>query len=277
MPLPEPSPSSTAIVTGASSGIGREFARQLGARGHRVTLVARREERLREQADELASQHGVEAEVVAADLSDESQRDRLALELEQRGLTVEIVVNNAGFGIYRPLYASDRKRELEQVRVDVEAVVDLNARYVPGMVERRRGAVIVVSSAAGFQPLPGNGTYSASKAFGLVHAEALAAEVAPYGVTVTAVTPGLVETEFVETSEAAFAQHVPKLLWTDPERVVGDALHAAERGKRSVIPGGIVIKAALGPNRVIPTAITMPVARFLMRDELRRGQSTNSP
>jgi short-subunit dehydrogenase len=276
MPLPEPSPSSTAVVTGASSGIGREFARQLGARGHRVTLVARREGRLRELADELAG-NGVQAEVVAADLSDESQRDRLAFELEQRELTVEILVNNAGFGIYRPLYASDRKRELEQVRVDVEAVVDLNARYVPGMVERRRGTVIVVSSAAGFQPLPGNGTYSASKAFAIVHAEALAAEVAPYGVTVTAVAPGLVETEFVETSEAAFAQHVPKLLWTDPERVVGDALHAAERGKRSVIPGGIVIKAALGPNRVIPTAITMPVARFLMRDELRRGQSTNSP
>ena len=277
MPLPEPSPSSTAIVTGASSGIGREFARQLGARGHRVTLVARREERLREQAHELASQNGVEAEVVAADLSDESQRDRLALELEQRGLTVEIVVNNAGFGIYRPLYASDRKRELEQVRVDVEAVVDLNARYVPGMVERRRGTVIVVSSAAGFQPLPGNGTYSASKAFALVHAEALSAEVAPYGVTVTAVTPGLVETEFVETSEAAFAQHVPKLLWTDPKRVVDDALRAAERGRRSVIPGGIVIKAVLGPNRVIPTAITMPVSRFLMRDELRRGRSQSSP
>src|ERR1700733_5560970 len=171
MPLPEPSPSSTAVVTGASSGIGREFARQLGARGHRVTLVARREGRLRELADELASRNGVQAEVVAADLSDESQRDRLAFELEQRGLTVEIVVNNAGFGIYRPLHASDRKRELEQVRVDVEAIVDLNARYIPGMVERRRGTVIVVSSSAGFQPLPGNGTYSASKAFALVHAE----------------------------------------------------------------------------------------------------------
>lgn len=275
MPLPEPSPSSTAVVTGASSGIGREFARQLAARGHRVTLVARREERLRELADELTGR-GVEAEVVAADLSDEGQRDRLALELEHRELTVEIVVNNAGLGIYRPLYASDRKRELEQVRVDVEAVVDLNARYVPGMVERRRGTVIVVGSAAGFQPLPGNGTYSASKAFALVHAEALAAEVAPYGVTVTAVAPGLVETEFFETSEAAFARHVPKLLWTDPERVVADALRAAERGKRLVIPGSIAIKAAFGPNRVIPTAITMPVARFLMRDELRGGRPTSS-
>jgi short-subunit dehydrogenase len=265
------------VVTGASSGIGREFARQLGARGHRVTLVARREQRLRELADELANQDGVQAEVVAADLSDEGQRDELALQLEHRGLTVEILVNNAGFGIYRPLYASDRKRELEQVRVDVEAVVDLNARYVPGMVERRRGSVIVVASSAGFQPLPGNGTYSASKAFALVHAEALSAEVAPYGVTVTAVAPGLVETDFFETSEAAFARHVPKLLWTNPERVVGDALRGVERGKRVVIPGGIAIKAALGPNRVIPTAITMPVARFLMRDELRRAQSTSRP
>jgi short-subunit dehydrogenase len=242
-----------------------------------VTLVARREGRLREVADELLSRNGVRAEVVAADLSDESQRDRLAFELEQRGLSVEILVNNAGFGIYRPLHASDRKRELEQVRLDVEAVVDLDARYVPGMVERRRGAVIVVSSSAGFQPLPGNGTYSASKAFALVHAEALAAEVAPYGVTVTAVAPGPVETEFIEASEAAFARHLPKLLWTDPERVVGDALSAVERGKRMVIPGGVAIKAAFGPNRMLPTSITMPVARFLMRDELRRGRSTSGP
>jgi short-subunit dehydrogenase len=234
--------------------------------------VARREDRLRELAEELAGQHGVQAEVIAADLADESSRDRLALELEQRGLTVEVVVNNAGFGIYRPLHASDRKRELEQVRVDVEAVVDLNARYVPGMVERRRGTVIVMASTAGFQPLPGNGTYSASKAFALVHAEALAAEVAPYGVTVTAVAPGPVETDFIETSEAEFADHLPKRLWTDPERVVSDALHAVERGKRVVIPGGIAIKAAFGPNRMIPTAITMPVSRFLMRDEIRRGQ-----
>jgi short-subunit dehydrogenase len=186
-------------------------------------------------------------------------------------MRVNVLVNNAGFGIYRPLYASDRTRELEQVRVDVEAVVDLDTRYVPGMVKRGRGAVIIVSSTAGFQPLPGNGTYAASKSFALTHAEALAAEVAPCGVTVTTVAPGPVKTEFVETSEPAFADHLPKFLWTDPERVARDGLGAAERGKRLVIPGGRAIKAAFASNRMIPTAITMPVARFLMRDELRRG------
>jgi len=271
MALPDPSPTSTALVTGASSGIGEEFARQLAARGHGVTVVARREERLRKLADELARDHGVRAEVVAADLGDEGDRDRLASEVERLGLTVEILVDNAGFGIYRPFHTSDRARELEQVRVQVEAVVDLNARFVPGMVERGRGAVIVVSSTAGFQPLPGNGTYAASKAFSLFHAESLADELRPHGVTVTAVCPGPVETGFQEVSEPAFADHLPRVVWRGPERVARDALRAAERGQRTVVPGGVAVKAAFAGNRLIPARLTLPVSRWIMRDELRRS------
>jgi short-subunit dehydrogenase len=271
MALPEPSPTSTALVTGASSGIGEELARELAARGHGVTLVARREERLRALADKLAGEHGVRAEVVAADLGDEGERDRLAGEIERLGLTVEVLVDNAGFGIYRPFHTSDRARELEQVRVQVEAVVDLNARYVPGMVERGRGAVIVMSSTAGFQPLPGNGTYAASKAFSLFHAESLAEELRPFGVTVTAVCPGPVASGFQEVSEPAFADHLPKALWRDPERVARDALRAVERGQRTVIPGGVAVRAAFAGNRLAPPRLSLPVSRWVMRDELRRS------
>src|SRR5829696_1859995 len=164
MPLPPSRPDSTALVTGASSGIGTELAR-----GHGLTLVARRADRLESLAGELSSRYGVRVEPIAADLSDASDRDRLAREVESRGLTVEVLVNNAGFGVYEPFGHSDRGRELEQVRLLVEAVVDLNARYLPGMLERRRGAILNMASSAAFQPLPGNASYAASKSFVVFH------------------------------------------------------------------------------------------------------------
>ncbi len=271
MTLPPPSSDSTALVTGASAGIGRELARGLAARGHGVTLVARRRELLEELARELGDRHGVRADVVAADLADPSERDRLANELEQLGLTVEVLVNNAGFGIYRPFAASDRERELQQVRLLVEAVVDLNARYVPGMVERGRGAVINMSSTAGFQPLPGNGTYSASKSFILYHSETLHEEVRHRGVTVTAVCPGPVETEFQETSEPLFMARIPKFLHRGPEAVADETLRAVEAGKRTLVPGGPAVRAVFTPNRMAPASLVLPVARQIMARELKRS------
>jgi short-subunit dehydrogenase len=273
MSLPPPDSRSTALVTGASSGIGAELARALAARGHGVTLVARRADRLEKLASELTERHGVRAESIPADLSDASERDRLASEIEGRGLTVEVLVNNAGFGIYVPFADSDRERELQQVRLLVEAVVDLDARYVPGMVERGRGAVVNMASTAGFQPLPGNGTYAASKSFVLYHSESLHEEVRGHGVTVTAVCPGPVETEFIEVSEPLFGRRVPRFLWTDAKRVAEDSLEAVESGQRTLVPGGVAIRTAFSPNRVAPTAIALPVARMLMSRELDRGQS----
>ena len=173
MALPTPRPESTALVTGASSGIGSEFARGLAARGHGVTLVARRRDRLERLAGELAERHSIRTEVIDADLAEPQERDRLAAEVERHGLTVEILVNNAGFGIYVPFAESDRQRELQQVRLLVEAVVDLDARYAPAMVDRGRSAIVNVASTVGFQPLPGNGTYAASKSFVLFHSESL--------------------------------------------------------------------------------------------------------
>jgi short-subunit dehydrogenase len=257
MSLPIPDPGSTALVTGASSGIGEQFARQLSARGHHVTLVARRRDRLESLAQELG-----DAAVEPADLADPAQRERLVGAITRN---VDILVNCAGFGVYEPYTESSRERELQQVRLLVEAVVDLTHRYVPGMVERGRGAIINLSSTAGFQALPYNAGYAAAKSHVLLLSEALSAELKGTGVTVTAVCPGPVATEFQETSGAEFAEKVPKALWASPERVARDALRAADRGRRAVIPGGPHVRASFAPNRRYPTAFSLPVTKWLMR------------
>jgi short-subunit dehydrogenase len=243
MSLPTPRPNATAVVTGASSGIGAELARGLAARGHGVTLVARREDALRELADELSSAYGIRAEVVAADLADPEARDRLAAEVERLGLEVDVLMANAGFGSYGAFVAADRGREIEQIRVNGEAVVDLAARWTPAMVARGAGAVLITASVAGFQPLPGNATYSAIKAFALTFAEALHAELRPAGVTVTALCPGPVRSGFQAASGAeAYADGLPGIMFRSPEAVAEAGLRGLERGRRVVVPGA--------PNRI---------------------------
>ncbi|WP_205697838.1 SDR family oxidoreductase [Conexibacter sp. SYSU D00693] len=258
----------TALVTGASSGIGEEFARQLAAKGYGVTLVARRRERLEALAEELRKAHGVRVEVAPCDLADQDACERLVRDVEAQGLTIDVLVNNAGFGIYRAFASSDLDREFEQLAVLVGAVVQLDGLVLPGMLERGRGAIINVSSTAGLQPLPGNGTYAACKAFVQLHTEALHEEVRGTGVTVTAVAPGPVRTEFQETSEPLFAERLPGFVWASAERVARDGLRAAEKGKRSVIPGGLATKLFFGPNRHLPVGLSLPVARRLMSKEI---------
>jgi short-subunit dehydrogenase len=259
MAIPDPEAGSTAVVTGASSGIGEAIARVLAERGHGVTLVARSEDRLRALADELEAEHGVRAEAIACDLTDPMARDRLAYEVAERRLEVEILVNNAGFGTYCAFADSAREREIEQVRINTEAVVDLTSRWLPGMCGRGRGAVIVTASTAGFQPLPGNATYAASKAFALSFAEALHREVGPSGVTVTALCPGPVKTGFQEASDAhEFADGLPGPLWKSAEQVAAAAVRGAERGRRVVVPGlANRVLAAIG--RLSPRPVVLRV------------------
>ncbi len=266
MSLPEPSAESIAVVTGASSGIGEQFARQLAERGHRVALVARREERLKQLADELGGED--RAVAISADLTLEAERERLAGRLEQLGARVDVLVNNAGYGLYRPFAETGREQELAQLRLLVEAVVDLMARYLPGMVERRQGAVINMSSTAGLQALPYNAGYSAAKGHVLLLSEAVHAEVRDHGVTVTAVCPGPVPSGFQDASDAGyFAERLPKFTFVTPERVAADALRAAEQGKISVIPGGPQVRLAFGPNRKLPRWLVLPISKRLMTRE----------
>ncbi len=268
--FPEPTTDATALITGASSGIGAQFARQLARRGHSLTLVARRGERLRALAAELSGAYGVHVDWLAADLADAGQRKRLHADVLALGRSVQVLVHSAGFGIYEPFLISDHVRELEQIHLLVEAVVDLNARFLPAMAQHGRGAIVHVASSAGFQPLPGNANYSASKAFVLAHSEAIGEELRGTGVTVTAVCPGPVPTEFFEVGRPLVVHRIPRLFWCSPERVARDGLRAAERGKLWVVPGGWWVRAFYVPTRSAPRRIAIPVTRWLMAGELGR-------
>jgi short-subunit dehydrogenase len=257
--LPDPSPTGTALVTGASSGIGAAIADELASRGHAVTLVARREERLRTLATELTAEHGTDAAGIACDLSDPAERDRLAGLLRGAGRSVEILVNNAGFGSRGAFATNDRGRMLEMVRVNIEAVVDLTSRYLPGMAERGRGAVINIASMAAFQPLPSSATYAASKAFVLSFSEAIRTEQRGSGVTVTAVCPGPVRTEFPEAAGMTGVEHTtPGAVWMSAEEVARHAVDGAQRDKRVVVPGTLNRAGALAGQHA-PRALALPL------------------
>jgi short-subunit dehydrogenase len=261
MPLPTPNDNTTAIVTGASSGIGAEIARELARRGHGLTLVARREDRLKALADELAQAHAVRAEVIAADLTDADSRGALPARLEARGLTAHILVNNAGFTTMGHVYKADRAAELALVRTNVEAVVDLCTMFVPGMVARHRGAVLNTASTAAFQPLPGQAGYGASKAFVLSYGRALGAELRGTGVTVTTLCPGPVETGFAEAAgmtDAEAAESLPRIMWLPASDVARAAVEGLAAGRGVVIPG-TANRAAAGLAHLAPKALLLPL------------------
>jgi len=175
MALPPPDPGTTCLITGASSGIGAEIAREMHAGGLGVTLVARREEKLTALANELKAT-GVRAEVLAADLADRGSRAELLERVEGLGLTPDILVNNAGLSTLGRVAKADPATEMNMIEVDVVAVADLCTRFLPGMVARKRGAILNVASTAAFQPLPGQAGYGAGKAFVLSYTQSLAAE-----------------------------------------------------------------------------------------------------
>jgi short-subunit dehydrogenase len=261
MSLPAPQESSTALITGASSGIGAAIARELAGRGHNVVLVARRTERLQELADELAAEHGVRADVLGIDLSDAAARDRLVADIDELGLDVEVLVNNAGYGDNDWVNTADRERLLAMVRLNCEALLDLQARYSAGMVERGRGAILNVASTAAFQPMPGTATYAASKAFVLSLSEATHSEAKGRGVTVTALCPGPVKTEFADVAGIGGAEEqLPGIFWASAEEVATAAVEGLERGKRVVIPGVINRATAIGGQHT-PRALAIPLVK----------------
>jgi short-subunit dehydrogenase len=257
--LPEPSPRGTALITGASSGIGTALADELASRGHAVTLVARREERLVSLATELGAEHSVDAEVIACDLAEPAARERLLEDLKERGRAVEVLVNNAGFGVRGDFATSDTERMLRMVRVNIEAVVDLSGRLLPAMVSRGRGAVINVASMAAFQPLPGSAVYAASKSFVLSFSESLRTELRGRGVTVTALCPGPVPTEFPEVAGMGDVEsRTPGLFWTSGVAVAREAIDGAARDKRVVVPG-VLNRATALAGQHSPRGLALPL------------------
>jgi len=261
MALPESSEASTALVTGASSGIGAAIATSLAKRGHALTLVARRQDRLTELANDLHEDYGVRAGVIACDLADPAERDRLAAKLTELGLDVEVLVNNAGFGHAGNFADADRERQVEMVRVNCETVVDLSGRYLPAMVGRQQGAVINIASTAAFQPMAGSATYAASKAFVLSFSEALHQEAKGSGVTVTAICPGPVRTEFTQAAGMEGADDgAPSFVWMSAEDLAQQAVNAAEAGKRAVVPGRLNYAGSL-LGRHVPRKFVLPVSQ----------------
>ena len=261
MALPAPSPDSTCLVTGASSGIGAEIARGLARRGHGVTLAARREERLRELAEELAAEHGVRAETVSVDVSDVDARRRLKGDVEERGLSVEVLVNNAGFGSGGRFTELDAEEEASMIRTNVEALVALTGAFLPGMVERGRGAVLNLASLISFQPVPFQATYGASKAAVLSFTEAVHEELRGTGVTITAVCPGPVRTEFGEAGGFGGADDkIPGFAWLEADTVAEAAIAGLEDGDRVVVPGALNQLAAYA-GHYTPRALLLPTVR----------------
>ena len=257
MTLPAPSPTTTALVTGASSGIGAAMACELARRGHGVVLVARSVDKLQELADELSTT-GVRAEVLAADLTDRAVRAGLPARVADLGLAVSILVNNAGLSTTGPVLTADIDDELRMVEVDVAAVVDLTTRFLPGLVEQR-GALLNVASSAAFQPLPGQAGYGASKAFVASYSQAIAEEVRSLGVSVTALCPGPVATEFFEAagfSDDEKSGMMPGFMWEDVDDVATAAIRGLDHGRLLVIPG-LGTRAAVQLGRFAPRRVLL--------------------
>jgi short-subunit dehydrogenase len=244
-----------ALVTGASAGLGAAFARQLAARGVNLVLTARRQDRLEALAGEVRAA-GVAAEVYAADLARPGAAAEIFAFTEARGLEIEILINNAGFGGYGEFHRQPRERLTAMVQVNCAAVTELAHLYLPAMVARRRGWMLVISSAAGFQAVPYITTYAATKAFDLLFAEGLAYELKPYNVVVTALCPGSTHTEFREVAgqpEKTFR------VAESAEKVVRVGLDALARGKMTVISGAHN-KLSQFSERFAPRALVVRMA-----------------
>lgn len=224
-----------ALVTGASAGIGAEFARQLAARGMHLVLVARRADLLQSLAEDLKAKHACKCEVIAADLSQPGEPRRIIADIERRGIALELLVNNAAFGIVGEVDDADLDRMQEMVRLNIAALMELTYRVLPGMLARGHGAIINLSSLSAFQPVAYMAAYAASKAFVLHFSEALAVEVKPRGVTILAVCPGVTQTSFFDIAGAP--GWLQKHSSHSPERVVQTALKALERRRMVIVIG----------------------------------------
>jgi uncharacterized protein len=247
-----------ALVTGASAGIGAEFAKQLSARGYDVILVARRADRLEQVASELPGQ----AHVVVCDLVNDAAS--LASKVADLGLQVDLLVNNAGFGTHGHFAEIDPARDADQVRLNCEALVTLTHTFLPGMLQRGRGGVITVASTAGMQPIPYETTYSATKAFARTFSDALSEELRGSGVRVLCVNPGPVPTEWqvVAGYEPGYLPPVPGKI--SAAQVASESLRAFERGRRTIIPGR-VIRWFVRVNKPAPLPLKLRVVGRMYR------------
>lgn len=250
----------TAMVTGASSGIGETMAVQLARAGSDLVLVARREERLEALAADLRARHGCGVEVIAADLGAGADLARVELRLGDESRPVDLLVNNAGFGTRGPFASLPVDEEEQELRVNVLAPVRLTRAALPGMLGRGRGGIVNVSSIAGLQPIPYWATYSATKAYLTSFSLSVHEEVKSGGVTVLALMPGFTRTEFQLRENLGALQGIPGALWMSAEDVCSAALTAVARGRATCVPG-IRYRLIATATRLTPWAISRRVGR----------------
>ena len=255
----------TTLITGASGGIGEVFARKLAARGESVVLVARSEEKLSALCNELGRAHGINCQTIALDLSEAGAPRRLFEETTRRGLEVDTLINNAGFGSMGDFLSLDVERELNMIDLNVKSLVELTYLYLAPMRKRRRGHIINVASTAAFQPVPYMATYAASKAFVLSFTEALWDENRAYKIRVMALCPGATETNFFN---AAGVRKPPFRHVETPEAVVETALRGLDRGKGHIISGWINY-AQTQAERLVPRSVVTRIAGAALRSSLK--------
>ena len=248
----------TALVTGASSGIGLDLARELAKNGHDVVLVARTASRLQGVAAEL-QKSGVTAQVIAADLSRPSEAEEIVSELKRRNLDIEVLVNNAGYGLTGPFAENDLQRELGMIQVNIVALTHLTKLLLRPMVARRRGRILNVASTAAFQPGPLMAVYYATKAYVLSFSEALADELRNSGVTVTTLCPGPTRTGFAEIAKMTESRLFTMMRPMSSEDVARTGYRGMMSGKRLVIPGAknklLVQSLRVSPRRTVTALV----------------------
>lgn len=249
----------TALVTGASSGIGKCFAEKLAAKNTNLIIVARSEDKLNALAKELQEQYNIQVDVIVKDLTQPSAAREVYEATQAKGLTVDLLINNAGFGDYGEFAQTDESRQVQMVQLNNVAVVDLTHKFLPQMRERRSGSIINVSSIAAFQPIPYLSVYAATKAFIRSFSEALWAENRQYGVRVLVVCPGPTETNFYAAANfpPALARNAKSI--STPEEVVNESLKALEKGHATVVVGGIASHFITSLSSIVPREILLNI------------------
>jgi short-subunit dehydrogenase len=253
-----------ALVTGASAGIGKALAEELAAGGTHLVLTARRRERLEELANALRAKHKVRAEIFVADLAEASAPEQIFAFTREKGIAIDLLVNNAGFGQFGKITAVPAQRLLEMVQVNCSAVVHLTRLYLPTMVERESGDILILASTASFQAVPYISTYAATKAFDLLFAEGLAEEMKPHGIRVCALCPGSTESEF----HAVAGQEQFQRKGETAEKVARTGLRALAAGKSYVISGLGNYLGAHG-QRLVPRRFVTRIAGGMFKPEKR--------
>jgi uncharacterized protein len=255
----------TALITGASSGIGEQFALQLAKQKYGLVLVARREDRLKAVADEARKLGASATTTIGADVTGYSGAAALHRDVRKAGIEVDYLVNNAGFGTRGRFDTLPVEREIEEIELNVTALVTLTRLFLPEMVARKQGTIINVASVGAFAPVPFMATYGATKAFVLSFSEALAEEVGGSGVTVMTLCPGATRTEFQKVAGVENAR-MPAFNWMDAETVVAQAIAAAKRGKSLYINGAINF-FTVQSTRIAPRRLAAKIAGAMFRED----------